>query len=223
MSAARASSYVVIAVHNVAKCVRCKDMLANVSTRACAHTCLPRATLLDVLGARLKKTRGKLLCAKQVLQLHNRLLLLAQRLEHGRHPADRLDFVANDHAPRFSFGRVHFRRHFIMEGVSTTSQRQKQSQHHHNVLPSSSSSLLQTLSTPTSMSVTGKEIEDSRSQFAYNHFSIDPLRLLFSPTNGKLHVNTSMKFGKKYGCGVQLNWRIFITLFSYLSTAALLL
>lgn len=32
--------------------------------------------------------------------------------------------------------------------------------------------------------------------------------ILFSPTNGKLHVNTSMKFGSQYGCGVQLNCRM---------------
>jgi hypothetical protein len=38
-----------------------------------------------------------------------------------------------------------------------------------------------------------------------------------------LHVNTSMKFGSQYGCGEQLNWRMFSTLLSYLSTAALLL
>lgn len=46
---------------------------------------------------------------------------------------------------------------------------------------------------------------------------------LFSPTNGRLHVKTSMKLGSQYGCGEQLNWRMFMTLFSYLSTAALLL
>jgi hypothetical protein len=44
--------------------------------------------------------------------------------------------------------------------------------------------------------------------------------LPFSPTNGKDHVNTSMKLGSQYGCGEQLNCRMFITLFSYFSTAA---
>jgi hypothetical protein len=46
---------------------------------------------------------------------------------------------------------------------------------------------------------------------------------LFSPTKGSDQVKTSMKLGSQYGCGVQLNCRMFITLFSYLSTAALLL
>ena len=46
------------------------------------------------------------------------------------------------------------------------------------------------------------------------------LSVPFSPTNGMDHVNTSMKLGSQYGCGEQLNWRMFITLFSYLSTAA---
>lgn len=50
----------------------------------------------------------------------------------------------------------------------------------------------------------------------YNYVHI----ITFSPTNGNDHVNTSMKFGSQYGCGEQLNCRIFITLFSYLSTAA---
>src|SRR4051812_24651864 len=49
------------------------------------------------------------------------------------------------------------------------------------------------------------------------------MSVIFSPTKGSDHVNTSMKFGSQYGWGVQLNWRMFITLFSYLSTAALLL
>ena len=42
----------------------------------------------------------------------------------------------------------------------------------------------------------------------------------FSPTNGSDHVKTSMKFGNQYGCGEQLNWRMFITLFSYFKMAA---
>lgn len=33
-------------------------------------------------------------------------------------------------------------------------------------------------------------------------------------------MNTSMKLGSQYGWGEQLNWRMFITLFSYFSTAA---
>ncbi|KAH9414637.1 hypothetical protein DERP_008834 [Dermatophagoides pteronyssinus] len=49
------------------------------------------------------------------------------------------------------------------------------------------------------------------------------LLLTFSPTNGNDHVKTSIKLGNQYGCGEQLNWRMFITLFSYLSMAALLL
>lgn len=42
----------------------------------------------------------------------------------------------------------------------------------------------------------------------------------FSPTKGSDHVNTSMKLGSQYGCGEQLNWRMFMTLFSYFKTAA---
>jgi hypothetical protein len=33
-------------------------------------------------------------------------------------------------------------------------------------------------------------------------------------------VKTSMKFGSQYGCSTALNCRMFITLFSYLRTAA---
>ena len=46
---------------------------------------------------------------------------------------------------------------------------------------------------------------------------------LFSPANGRLQVNASLKSGSRYGCGVQLNCRIFSTLASYLRIAALLL
>lgn len=60
----------------------------------------------------------------------------------------------------------------------------------------SSSSAVQMLSTCTSISVT------------------------FSPTNGRLQENTSMKLGSQYGCGDALNCRIFITLFSYFRIAA---
>lgn len=42
----------------------------------------------------------------------------------------------------------------------------------------------------------------------------------FSPTNGRDQVKTSMKLGSQYGWGEQLNCRIFMTLFSYFSTAA---
>lgn len=42
----------------------------------------------------------------------------------------------------------------------------------------------------------------------------------FSPTKGSDHVNTSMKLGSQYGCGEQLNCRMFMTLFSYFKTAA---
>lgn len=42
----------------------------------------------------------------------------------------------------------------------------------------------------------------------------------FSPTNGRDQVKTSMKLGSQYGCGEQLNCRMFMTLFSYFSTAA---
>ena len=49
----------------------------------------------------------------------------------------------------------------------------------------------------------------------------DALVLLpFSPTKGKDHVKTSIKFGSQYGCGEQLNCLIFMTLFSYFNTAA---
>lgn len=44
----------------------------------------------------------------------------------------------------------------------------------------------------------------------------------FSPTNGKDQVKTSIKFGSQYGWGEQLNCRIFITLFSYFNTAAVI-
>ncbi len=54
-------------------------------------------------------------------------------------------------------------------------------------------------------------------------FNLNCLKLPFSPTNGRLHVKTSMKFGSQYGCGLLLNCLMFMTLFSYLSTAALLL
>ena len=48
------------------------------------------------------------------------------------------------------------------------------------------------------------------------------LNIPFSPTNGKDHVNTSMKFGSQYGCGEQLNCWIFITksLFSYFNSVS---
>ena len=45
--------------------------------------------------------------------------------------------------------------------------------------------------------------------------------LPFSPTKGRDQVNTSIKFGSQYGCGEQLNCRMFMTLFSYFSTAAI--
>lgn len=51
-------------------------------------------------------------------------------------------------------------------------------------------------------------------------FFLNSIRLTFSPTNGRDHVNTSMKFGSQYGCVEQLNCLIFITLFSYFNTAA---
>ena len=46
------------------------------------------------------------------------------------------------------------------------------------------------------------------------------LVLPFSPTKGRDHVKTSIKLGSQQGCGLQLNWRMFITLFSYFNTAA---
>ena len=79
---------------------------------------------------------------------------------------------------------------------------------------SSSSSLVQVLRTATSMSVT-----IWRQRFSYTKGK----GVLFSPTNGKLHVKTSMKLGNQYGWGVQLNCLIFIMLLSYFKTAALLL
>uniref|UniRef100_A0A182QEW1 Uncharacterized protein n=1 Tax=Anopheles farauti TaxID=69004 RepID=A0A182QEW1_9DIPT len=53
--------------------------------------------------------------------------------------------------------------------------------------------------------------------------TLTSISVTFSPTNGSDQVKTSMKFGSQYGWGEQLNCRMFITLFSYLSTAALLL
>lgn len=85
---------------------------------------------------------------------------------------------------------------------------------------SASSSLLQILRIASSISVTRQH--QSISILVIQQPSTPPY-LLFSPTKGKLQVNTSMKLGSQYGCGVQLNCRIFMTLFSYLSTAALLL
>lgn len=58
----------------------------------------------------------------------------------------------------------------------------------------------------------------SSSEQIFNTFT--SISVTFSPTNGNDQVNTSMKFGSQYGCGEQLNCRMFITLFSYLSTAA---
>ena len=46
---------------------------------------------------------------------------------------------------------------------------------------------------------------------------------LFSPTNGRLQLNASMKLGSQYGCGMLLNWRILNMFASYLTIAALLL
>jgi len=58
------------------------------------------------------------------------------------------------------------------------------------------------------------------SAITMNHYAEGQWSLPFSPTNGNDHVNTSMKLGNQYGCGEQLNCRMFITLFSYFSTAA---
>lgn len=38
--------------------------------------------------------------------------------------------------------------------------------------------------------------------------SVEYSNSLFSPTNGKDQVKTSMKLGNQYGCGVQLNCRM---------------
>jgi len=80
--------------------------------------------------------------------------------------------------------------------------------------PSSSSSLVHVLRTATSMSVTIR-----RQWFRCTKRK----GALFSPTNGKLQVKTSMKLGNQYGWGVQLNCLMFIMLLSYFRTAALLL
>lgn len=54
----------------------------------------------------------------------------------------------------------------------------------------------------------------------YDHGKKNLRERPFSPTNGRDQVKTSMKFGNQYGCGEQLNCRIFITLFSYFNMAA---
>jgi hypothetical protein len=43
--------------------------------------------------------------------------------------------------------------------------------------------------------------------------------VLLAPTNGRLHVNASMKFGSQYGCCDQLYCRMVTFLFAYLMTA----
>jgi hypothetical protein len=43
--------------------------------------------------------------------------------------------------------------------------------------------------------------------------------LLLAPTNGKLHVKASMKFGSQYGCELELYCRMVMFLFAYFSTA----
>lgn len=68
-------------------------------------------------------------------------------------------------------------------------------------------------SSPSSPSDTNSSSEQMLS-------TLTNISVTFSPTNGNDHVKTSMKLGSQYGCGEQLNWRIFITLFSYFSTAA---
>lgn len=49
------------------------------------------------------------------------------------------------------------------------------------------------------------------------------MSVIFSPTKESDHVKTFMKLVSQKGCGVLLSCPIFITLFSYFSTAALLL
>ena len=83
---------------------------------------------------------------------------------------------------------------------------------------SSSSSLVHVFKIATNISVTGR-----MHQRLIWIQGISRVNVHFSPTNGKLHVKTSIKFGNQKGCGVQLNCRMFITLLSYLRTVALLL
>jgi hypothetical protein len=61
---------------------------------------------------------------------------------------------------------------------------------------SSSSSFEQVFRIAMSISVT------SSSQYERRQ-ALDECNVLFSPTNGKDHVKTSIKFGNQYGCGVQ--------------------
>src|SRR5713226_4567062 len=85
---------------------------------------------------------------------------------------------------------------------------------------SMSSSREHVFSTATSISVTCSD--DTRQLAMFQRRSFKRCSL-FSPTSGRLHVNASMKLGSQYGCGVQLNCRIFNTFDSYLRIAALLL
>ena len=86
---------------------------------------------------------------------------------------------------------------------------------------SMSSSCEHVFSTAQSISVT--YIEGSRQLTRPQRTVIIRECALFSPTNGRLQVNASIKLGSQYGCGVQLNCRMFSTFDSYLRIAALLL
>ena len=85
---------------------------------------------------------------------------------------------------------------------------------------SSSSSLEHVFKIATNISVTGKM---HQCRFREWYGSKRGVNALFSPTNGKLHVKTSIKFGNQKGCGAHLNCRMFTRLLSYLRTVAKLL
>lgn len=82
-----------------------------------------------------------------------------------------------------------------------------------------SSSCVHILSTAASMSVT-------MTPPSVNHQGNGRRNLahsLFSPTNGRLQLNASIKFGSQYGCGMLLNCRMLNMFASYWTIAALLL
>lgn len=78
-------------------------------------------------------------------------------------------------------------------------------------LSSSSSSGEHTERTASSISITVHNMNNSPTWSEEN--------VLFAPTNGRLHVKASMKFGSQYGCWRAWYWRIVMLLFAYLRMA----
>ena len=86
-----------------------------------------------------------------------------------------------------------------------------------------SSSCVHILSTAASISVTGPNSQRFVHHLACTREKKKKKTVLFSPTNGRLQLNASMKFGSQYGCGMLLNCRMLNMFASYLTIAALLL